>query len=340
MASIFKIRNILTSIKQFDVTTTIPNYEPAIMGYLVNKQKIGEREIYSTLFDLIGKKVVKITLKKGEVSSNNSEYEFTYTGENKGLNEYEKYIIYWLFEDDVNPITQEDIKNKIHNEENSLKNFNYFQKKLQIVAKRKDFFNKKISKTKATSYHVIHITTFIMDMFSKKLIYGVYFLSYLYVVFGVSSYLGVNIGETQYNITTLFIGCVLPILLSYFMKLVDFLVTYFYNICCYYNEYSENGLEDYKKWMGFKTFLNDYTLMKENPLMSVVVWERYYAYAIELKCSSKFFEQVKGMNLTNDSIDVALVEFYEFLINNIKESALKDPKSISTDVYGGSHVDY
>ena len=43
-----------------DETTAIPNYEPAIMGYLVNCQKIGRREICSTLFDLIGRNVIKI----------------------------------------------------------------------------------------------------------------------------------------------------------------------------------------------------------------------------------------------------------------------------------------
>ena len=34
-------------------TTQVPDYEPAVMGYLVNYQRIGRREICSALFDLI-----------------------------------------------------------------------------------------------------------------------------------------------------------------------------------------------------------------------------------------------------------------------------------------------
>ena len=73
--------------------------------------------------------------------------------------------------------------------------------------------------------------------------------------------------------------------------------------------------------------------------MGVMVWERYYAYAIGLKCSRKFFKQMKKMKIIDNSIDASIFEVFNFMIKTIGFSTEKI-RTISVDAFGGSHVDY
>ena len=73
----FYINLGLKNVNPFiEESINIPNYEPAIMSYLMNYQKIGKREICSTLFDLIAKGAIEIELEKGLVTENEGEYSF------------------------------------------------------------------------------------------------------------------------------------------------------------------------------------------------------------------------------------------------------------------------
>ena len=90
----FYLRLGIKNINPFiDESLDIPEYEPAIMSYLVNFQKIGRREICSTLFDLIAKKYIKIDITSGFVSDDNGKYKLTLVDET-GLNSYEKIYYY------------------------------------------------------------------------------------------------------------------------------------------------------------------------------------------------------------------------------------------------------
>ena len=112
-----------------------------------------------------------------------------------------------------------------------------------------------------------------------------------------------------------------------------------YNLTCFYNDFSEKGNEDYKKWMSFKKYLKKCSTIPEHPLMGVMIWERYYAYAIGLKCSKKFFKQMKKMKIVDNSVDIKMFELFNDIVSTIGTSA-KRIKSISIDRYGGSHVNY
>lgn len=94
-----------------------------------------------------------------------------------------------------------------------------------------------------------------------------------------------------------------------------------------------------KKWMSFRKYLKNCSTIPEHPLMGVLIWERYYAYAIGLKCSKKFFKQMKKMKVVDNSIDIKIFEIFNDLASTIGTSA-KKIKSISIDEYGGSNVNY
>ena len=80
----FIISNDDEIIESFDT----PPYEPAIMGYLMNFQRIGEREIYATIFDLIGRDIIIID-KKQIIEENKETFIFVNNIKNQRLNEYE-----------------------------------------------------------------------------------------------------------------------------------------------------------------------------------------------------------------------------------------------------------
>ena len=89
------------------------NYQPAVVGYLINSQKLGKKEIFSTLFDLIARDVIKLDFKKGFVSDNIGEYTLQLNNKsNCILEEYEEMLIHWLFISDKEKLTLKDLKLK------------------------------------------------------------------------------------------------------------------------------------------------------------------------------------------------------------------------------------
>jgi len=299
--------------------TAIPGYEPAIMAYLVNYQKIGKREICSTLFDLIGRNVIKITLKSGFVSDEKSKYMLELNEDSvENLSGFETELIKYIFRSGKK-IKSETLHKRFY-KKNLNKNFyDKFLKLIQDKAKTFDFFDKKTAKRKITVYKIINKVVTILASVSSFL---------------VSLALGVDdMDEVLFSIV------VFSLITALILWALKFLISLMYNLNCFYNDFSENGNADYKKWMGFRKYLKNYSTIPDHPLMGVMVWERYYAYAIGLKCSKKFYKQMKAMKIVDNSVDVKLFETLNDIVNCIGASA-KKIKSISIDEYGGSHVDY
>ena len=304
-------------------TTTIPDYEPAVMGYLINYQKIGRREICSTLMDLIGRGLIKITLKKGFVSDDAAEYVLERNcGEHEILKPYESLLITYLFGTKTS-ITSNTLHKKLYKDNLKEGFFSKFLRNVQTDAKKHDFFGTKIAIIKMRVYKIVDKVVTILAAISSGL-----------CCVGIESC--EDAGDAADFLLVFFICCLITAGVLWCMK---FLISFMYNLNCYYNEFSKKGNEDYKKWIGFRKFLKKCSTLPEHPLMGAVVWERYYAYAIELKCSKKFFKQMKKMKIMDNSIDIGVFEKFNDIIDCIGTSA-KKVKSISLDEFGGSHVDY
>jgi len=302
-------------------TTTVPEYEPAIMGYLVNYQKIGRREICSTLFDLIGRNVIKITLTNGFVSDEKSNYTLKLSEETENLKPYEQALIKYLF-GNKQKIKSEILSKKLY--KTNLNNWflNKFLKLIQDDAKKYDFFNKRTGKRKVLVYKIINKVVTVMAS----------------VVSGLCV-IGPEILDAADDLDVLVLFVLFSFVTAGILWCLKFLISFMFNLSCYYNDFSKQGNEDYKKWMGFKKFLKNYSTIPDHPLMGVMVWERYYAYAIGLKCSKKFFKQMKAMKIVDNSIDIKMFETFNDVVECIGTST-KKIKSISLDEHGGSHVDY
>ena len=310
------IKNINPFIEE---SINIPDYEPAIMSYLVNFQKIGKREICSTLFDLIAKGAIKMELKKGLVNDDNGEYILLRNNADN-LKEYEINLLDYLF-GKKEKITQKTLGSKLYKKKLNEKFYINFLKNIQKEAMKKDFFASKEAKVKARVYKVVNkVVTVIASIAS-----GLFALS-LQLLEGVD----------DIEVFVVILGLML---IAGVFWLIKFLISFFYNITCYYNSFSKNGNEDYKKWLGFKRYLKKWSSLTNQPMMAVTIWQRYYAYSIGLKVNKKFFRQMKKMKIMDNSIDFKLFEVFNDIISCIGTST-KKIKSISIDEHGGSHVDY
>lgn len=298
----------------------IPQYEPAIMGYLVNCQKIGKREICSTLFDLIGRNVIKITLKSGFVSDNKGQYILEKNEADVELKVYEKSLINYLFEGETS--IGNDVLNKKLYKKNIDKNFySKFLREIQRCAKMRNFYDAKTGKKKYNMYKRINSVVTVIAILASSL---------LTLVGEID-----NFDDGGIMLTII----VFSLIAAAILWVLKFSITLMFNLSCYYNDFSDKGSEDYYKWMGFKKYLVNCSSIPNHPLMGVMVWERYYAYAIGLKCSKKFFKQMKKMKIMDNSIDIGVIETFNDIVHCIGVST-KKIKRISIDRYGGSHVDY
>lgn len=304
-----------------DESTSVPNYEPSVMAYLVNYQKIGRREICSTLFDLIGRGVISITLKEGFVSDDDSKYILKLNeGRMENLQEFENLLIKYMFKN-KRSIKSKEFHNKIYKKNLNEKFYMDFLKSIQAEAKNYDFFDSKTAKIKLKTYKIV-----------DKIIT---------IIASIMTFLVGLIGSIDDLDSEGFIFSIImfSLITAGILWCLKFLISFMYNLTCFYNDFSEKGNEDYRKWMSFKKFLKKCSTIPEHPLMGVVMWERYYAYAIGLKCSKKFFKQMKKMKAVDNSIDITAFELFNNIVSTIGTSALKI-KSISVDRYGGSHVNY
>lgn len=58
---------------------------------------------------------------------------------------------------------------------------------------------------------------------------------------------------------------------------------------------TDKGKKEIKKWMRFKKFIEDYSLIAEQPIESTKIWEKYIPYAMALDINKKY--QQKEMKL-------------------------------------------
>lgn len=309
-------------------TTNIPNYEPAIMGYLVNCQKIGKREICSTLFDLISRGVISVDITKGLVTDNKGEYIFKIKNEELNLKEYEKYLIKYLY-GRKKKITIDELGQKLYKKNLDKDAYAEFLRLVQKEAKTKNFFDRKAGKRKMRIYKIV-------DAFVTGVATVVSGLGALGSCALEGCDASVDMGDIGGVIVITFIVYLAGAAILWGTK---FLVSFVFNLNCYYNEFSEEGKRDYIKWIGFKKYLQTYSTIPNHPIMGVKVWERYYAYSIGLKCSKKFFKQMKTMKIVDNSIDIKMFENFNDIVGCIGTS-IHGIKKVAEDEFGGAHIEY
>jgi uncharacterized membrane protein len=100
--------------------------------------------------------------------------------------------------------------------------------------------------------------------------------------------------------------------------------------------WTQEGIDYDAKWQGFKRYIQDFSLIKEYPPESVVVWNKYLVYATALGVADKVRKSM-GMTLPKDQLennDLYLFHYYGGYA--ILSSSLSTGMSTATQGEGGS----
>ena len=92
-------------------------------------------------------------------------------------------------------------------------------------------------------------------------------------------------------------ACIFDPYTAYTLNVVPFFLCFVYigaiiYILCYRKK-TKKGIEDYKKWMALKNFMNDFGMMDIKELPEITLWEKYLVYAVSLGCADKLSKTMK-----------------------------------------------
>lgn len=246
-------------------------YTPAEMSYLYYFKKINDEDVTATLLDLIRKKYL-ILENAQEINARKPDFVLKLNPE-AGLDNlklHERHLINWFINHigDGKKVSLQEVESYPKANVNQARRFNedakMFVDKASVEGRKNDFFDLELERIRP-----------------RLAGYVVFPIIYIIISFLVGAVLGLN--------TILFI-------------LIGIFVTVVYLIYIYsFKRRSVNGNNDYAKWKAFKTFLLEFSQIKDYPIPGVVVWEHYLVYATSLKIADKVMDQLKVKLPINES---------------------------------------
>ena len=94
-----------------------------------------------------------------------------------------------------------------------------------------------------------------------------------------------------FTIVTFFIGIIFEIYITSYIAIWLGVGVSFYVFGA--SKRTKNGMLEYKKWMAFKKFLNDFGRFDEKELPEIVLWEKYIVYATVLGVAERLEKTMK-----------------------------------------------
>jgi uncharacterized membrane protein len=183
------------------------------------------------------------------------------------LDNYEKTLLQFLLLFEKNgTIDLEDLKNKMSSYENAY-----------LFKEMKENLNEKLKELPTK------------DIFIEK---GHYYAKLL-GIFGILSILFVNIFDTwkfPFLSGGIFI-CILNLILGVIYIILPKKI---------FGRYTQKGAEMDAKWKSFSKFLSDFSLIKQYPIDSIIIWQKYLPYAISLGVGKKAIENLKALSHGRD----------------------------------------
>ena len=230
------------------------DYSPAVLSYLYNFKVEPKKDILATILNLYNKKVMTI-------EKNENGYNFI-PSKNADLNKLtldEKYIYCHFIENKENI----ELFSSKDWEKNVIEEF----KKYHFSKEKKATFNNKVFYTIS-----IVISLIITALASNKL---------LTFIFG------------QQMIDDIFISISLSILFFIIISLIIMIpvgIVYYtvLNIIELISKLNRKGKDELIKWIKFKKFIKEYSLIKDRKIEEVVLYEKYIPYAMALGINKEY----------------------------------------------------
>lgn len=239
-------------------------YTPAEMSFLYYFGKTNDEDVTATLLDLVrrGYLELEVTPTIENKKDNNMTIYLNSDQPRTDLLPHEEHIIQWFIKEigDGTKVTIEQIEKygkKSYAEATKFTNQgSQFKRKVKVEAVKHNFFENAAekAKNKAQIYVLLPIAFAVICLLIVPL-------------FGVSA--KVN-GFIALGIMAIYL-------------------IYLYSI----KRRSKEGNEQFAKWKAFKHFLEEFSMMKDYPMPSVIVWEHYLVYATSLKIADKVMEQLR-----------------------------------------------
>lgn len=240
------------------------DYSPAEMSYLYYFKKTHDEDITATILDLIRRKYLVLENAEKDINAKKPDFVLKLNKDKdlQDLKAHENHLITWFIYQigDGEKVSLKQIENYPKDDYKKAKEFNdqakKFVEKVSIEGNKHDFFDKTIEK-------------------ARPKLYGFILIPIIYIFFAF--FAGV---VTELNpLLFIIIGIIIIIVYSLYVASVK--------------RRSKNGNNDYAKWKAFRTFLLEFSQIKDYPIPGIVVWEHYLVYATSLKIADKVMEQLK-----------------------------------------------
>ena len=243
--------------------------EPALVEALSSWNMMPtSKSIVGTILNLVRKKVLEIKVERGKTLFGNTKYDYSlkivnmkYIVDEK-LSEREKNLVNFLFiRKGKDEIKFSEIKNMGATDRTSA--FNFWKKwQKDAVGELIDIglIDPDSKKTKDKLVKEMGLTLLVLFMlfaFGNKLLTLFNSVEVVVVV-----------------IVLIFLFMVAGILSSFMYRKTD------------------NGLQEYANWKAFKSYIKDYSVTKNYPIDSVILWEKYLVYGATLGISLKALSQL------------------------------------------------
>lgn len=225
----------------------------------------GTQSITATLLDLCRRKIVKITQEKQQailgLFPQEPEIMFELVKDSH-LSPVENMVIKLLYLDEISPITKSEILKKLRSDTHRLTDWNNYRDQVKEILLKDEFIDKES--------HSIQ-SRMVLDI----------------VLGGVFSFVAIFLGQffsLAPGRDELIIVSVLGMSLVFYLFLIPLYI--------FMDKRTSKGAKEAESWKAFKKFLKDYSVTKNYPLDSVIIWEKYLVYGAALGISLKALSQL------------------------------------------------
>ncbi|MCE5223469.1 DUF2207 domain-containing protein [bacterium] len=232
---------------------------PAIAGLLFSFEVYNPRFLQATILDLIRRKWIQYDEIPGNFLTRN--YRMTkLTNEKDTLNEYEKILMEKILFDKNDTETIKSLKAKF----NTSKTIYYYAFQSFMTQVRQDLADKGYFDKKSHSIsNIILIVGILLCM--SNFVLGISLSTYFF-------------GAPRYGYLILFPVGLLFIIGHGSLK-----------------RRTQSGREEFSKWKAFKSFMSDFSNLKEYGPKSLIIWERFLVYATAFGIASVVLKALKVM---------------------------------------------
>lgn len=242
----------LISLFDYEYLREIPNenYSPSVASYLVNEQKLDVNSLNAEFMDLIRRGFISVDTNGQDLTDKKANFKFTLDQAkvNKAdLTKSERTLINWYFGEIGNGInmTFDDLDEYMENASNAEqynKSNNKWNEEVIKSARSHDWFD---TNNKAKKFASLGVLTLFIVLIGFFVVITKY-LSWVSLIF-LALLLGSGVVIAIYTPTI--------------------------------KRKTQEGIDEYTKWMAFKKFLKDFSTFEDYPVPSLIIWEHFMVYA-------------------------------------------------------------